>query len=169
MCSGRHDGQTTPLTTIRETSLICLTETWLQEDKDSDSAFMLEGFTLKRGDRTVDSGKSSGGGVCAYINNRWCSDVSMHDKRCNENIEYIVLSLRPFYLPREFNKIYVIVVYIPPGSDVKESENILSEVVRKTENSDPDAVKIIKGDFNQCNFRKSIPPFPTIHKFSDQR
>lgn len=142
---------------FRESSLICLTETWLQEDKDPDSAFTLDGFTLMRGDRTVDSGKSSGGGVCAYINSKWCSAVSMYEKCCNGNIEYIVLSLRPFYLPREFNKIYLIVVYIPLSSNAKEAENILSEVVRKIENSDPDAIKIITDDFNHCNFRKSIP------------
>lgn len=76
-----------------ESSLKCLTETWLQEYEDRDSAFVLDGFTLKREDRTEDSGKSIGGGVCAYI--------SVYKKFCSENIEYMVV--RPFYVPREFN------------------------------------------------------------------
>ena len=45
----------------RESSLICLTETWLQ-DKDPSSAYELDGFTLFRGDRTAATGKSLGGG-----------------------------------------------------------------------------------------------------------
>lgn len=32
-------------------------------------------------------------------------------------------------------------------------------MVRNIENRDPDAAKIITGDFNHCNFRKSIPHF----------
>lgn len=57
---------------FREASIICLTETWLQEDKDPESAFQIEGHQLVRGDRTEAARKRSGGGVCVYINERWC-------------------------------------------------------------------------------------------------
>ena len=66
-----------------------------------------------------------GGGVCAFINGRWCKNISVVDKVCNETIEYMTLSLRPFYLPREFNKIIITVVYIPPGVDVKLADHYL--------------------------------------------
>ena len=75
----------------------------------------------------------------------------MYEKCCNGNIEYIVLSISEaffIYLENLPNICYCSTVYIPPSSDAKEAENILSEVVRKMENSDSDAVKIITGDFN---------------------
>ena len=101
----------------RESSLICFTETWLQEGKDPDSAFAIDGFTLIRSDRTEASGKTSGGGVCTYINDNWCKNISVFDRHCDMNIEYMALSLRPNYLPREFPKIFVVTVYIPPDAD----------------------------------------------------
>ena len=142
----------------RESSVICLTETWLQ-DKDPDSAYSLDGFTLVRGDRTAASGKTVGGGVCVYINNRWCQNISAYDQCCNPDIEYLTVSLRPYYLPREFNKVYITIAYIPPSADVKNAENILHDAVCKMENSHPDAVNIITGDFNECKFDKYIPNF----------
>ena len=91
--------------TYRESSLICLTETWLQE-KDPDSVYNLNGFTLFRGDRSSEeSGKSQGGGVCVYVNNRWSKDMKIYGHYCDCNIEYLSLSIRPYYLPREFTKI----------------------------------------------------------------
>ena len=143
----------------RESSLICLTETWLNKERDPDSDFVLDGFTLIRGDRTMQSGKVSGGGVCAYINNRWCTDVKINKMYCDENIEYLSLSLRPFYLPREFTKVYVTVVYIPPSADVKIAETILYDTVSKNENEKPDALNVITGDFNKCVFGKYIPHY----------
>lgn len=40
------------------------------------------------------------------------SDVKVYDQFCNENIEYLILSMKPFYLPREFTKVFGTVVYI---------------------------------------------------------
>ena len=45
----------------RESSMICLTETWLQ-DSDPDSSVDVDGFTMLRCDRNLES-KTSGGGV----------------------------------------------------------------------------------------------------------
>ena len=62
----------------REASIICLTETWLNGDNDPDSAYQIDGYQLIRSDRSPHSGKRAGGGVCAYINNRWCKDITMY-------------------------------------------------------------------------------------------
>lgn len=51
----------------RESSMICLSESWLQPEKDPDTAYTLDGFSLIRGDRTEKSGKAMGGGVCMYV------------------------------------------------------------------------------------------------------
>lgn len=54
----------------RESSLICLTKTWFQQDKDRGSDFALNCFTLIPVERIMQSGKSCGGGVCTYVNSR---------------------------------------------------------------------------------------------------
>ena len=120
---------------------------------------------MKRGDRTKDSGKLAGGGVCAYVNNRWCTDITVYDQFCDDNIEYLTLSLRPFYLPREFTKVFATIVYIPPSADVKLAENTLYAAVCKVENENPDAVKIITGDFNSCQFSKCVPHYQQFINF----
>jgi hypothetical protein len=45
--------------------------------KKTDSAIQLETHSVHRGDRMSASGQNKGGGVCVYINNRWCSDVQV--------------------------------------------------------------------------------------------
>lgn len=97
---------------FRESGFISLTETWLQE-KDVDETVNIDGFSLVRGDRksTV---KQRGGGVAVYINERWCTQVNVKEHLCCDDLEYLVITCRPFYLPREFNNVIIITVYIPP-------------------------------------------------------
>ena len=45
----------------REASIMCMTEAWLQSERDPDSAFQIDGYQIVRGDRTDISGKSKGG------------------------------------------------------------------------------------------------------------
>ena len=47
------------LSEYRNSSLICLTETWLTET-DPDSSVDVAGYTLIRNDRTANSGKTRG-------------------------------------------------------------------------------------------------------------
>ena len=56
----------------REASLICISESWFSEETDS-SSINIPNFELFRNDRTEDSGKKSGGGVCVFVNSNWCS------------------------------------------------------------------------------------------------
>ena len=150
----------------RESSLICLSETWLQQDRDPDTPFEVEGFTLLRGDRTSDSGKTCGGGVCIYVNNKWCKDIHIYNKCCQSNIEYLSVSLRPYYLPREISKVFATIVYIPPEADVKVAENDLFDIISKMENDNPNAINIITGDFNNCSFHKCIPTYQQYVNFA---
>ncbi len=61
---------------------LCFTETWLN-DAIPDSALHLPNFQLIRADRDTEStGKSHGGGTCFYINERWCTDVTVLKKMC---------------------------------------------------------------------------------------
>ncbi len=91
------------LTDYRQSCLICLSESWLT-DTDPDSSVDLEGFTLARADRNANSCNSKGGGVCAYIN-KYCNPahVTAKHKICTEDIELLVVNLRPYNLPHEIN------------------------------------------------------------------
>jgi hypothetical protein len=68
----RHDS------VYREACLLAFSETWLN-DNIPDAEAAISGFTLVRGDRSLaDSGKHGGGGVCVYVNNGWCNDITVH-------------------------------------------------------------------------------------------
>lgn len=98
----------------RDLSLMAFTETWLHKDIPS-SLVELEGFSLIRADRGKSSGKDRGGGVCVYMSNRWCTQYTVRETGCTPDAEYLCLSLRPFYLPREFGNVIMCVVCIPPS------------------------------------------------------
>ncbi|KAK7933490.1 hypothetical protein WMY93_004386 [Mugilogobius chulae] len=98
---------------VRECCALIFTETWLTENTP-DTAVQLHAHSLHQGDRTAAAlGKTRGGGVCIYINNRWCTDVQIVEKHCSADIELLMVKCRPFYLPREFSAVYLLSVYIP--------------------------------------------------------
>ena len=103
--------------------------------------------------------KERGGGVAVYINEKWCSKVSVNEKYCDKNMEYLVVSCRPFYLPREFGKIILFIVYIPTDTKVSVAADILENCVAKYENKWPDSARLIMGDFNSCDFQEKIPTY----------
>ena len=142
----------------RNAVLLCLTETWLKES-DPDSSYELNDFTMIRADRSGEDCKSSGGGLCIYVKDSWCRNFNIVERHCDSNIELLAVKLRPFYLPREFNQIFVICAYIPPSGDANMASDELYSVIQNIENVSPDSVKIITGDFNHCNFESCIPHY----------
>ena len=99
---------------------LCFTETWLN-DAIPDSALHLPGFQLFRAGRDAEStGKSRGGGTCFYINERWCTDVTLLKKMCCSDLETLFINCKPFYSPREFCS-FILSVYIPPQAHVSSA------------------------------------------------
>ncbi len=97
---------------------LCFTETWLN-GAIPDSALHLSGFQLFRADRvTESSGKTRGGGLCFYINEGWCTDVTVLKKMCCPNLEALFINCKPFYSPQEFSSFILVSVYIPPDARV---------------------------------------------------
>ena len=61
---------------FRESCIMCFTETWLDTD-DNDNFTTIDGFSCVRSDRTAESNKKKGGGLCVYINNKFCNNYTV--------------------------------------------------------------------------------------------
>ena len=63
---------------------------------------------------------------------------------CSPEVEFLMISCRPHYLPREFSS-----VYIPPqsGAGTKTALNELYSTISKQENAHPEATLLVAGDF----------------------
>lgn len=144
----------------RTASILALTETWLN-DNDDDSSLHIDGFSSPiRLDRNREcTGKQHGGGVCIYVNNSWCSTVILREKLCTADIEMLAVSLRPYYLPREFPQLFLILVYIHPKANAAKATDIITCTLNKLEQISPDSPKFILGDFNHCSPDKSLKGF----------
>ena len=141
----------------RDVSLICLTETWLGS-KDADGTVHLDNFSLIRGDRILGN-KQQGGGVCVYVNQRWCKNVTVKCIFCDDNVEYLTIACRPFHLPREFNNVYVTVAYVPPSGDYRKAAETLIKCVQFMDDNCPNGVNFLMGDFNDCDITNWIPNY----------
>ncbi len=73
---------------------LCFTETWLN-DAIPDSALHLPNFQLIRADRDAEStGKLRGGSTCFYINESWCTDVTVLKKMCCSDLETLFINCK---------------------------------------------------------------------------
>ncbi len=71
---------------FRDACILAVTETWLAE-KDWDSELVIDGFGAPlRTDRDAQTtGKTRRGGVCLYINDRWCKKVLVRESLCTKS------------------------------------------------------------------------------------
>jgi hypothetical protein len=100
---------------IRDCNILCFTETWLNQDRLSESVQPLC-FFMHFADRNKHiSGKKKGGGVCLMINGSWCNNNNIQEIKsfCSPVLEFLKIKCRPHYLPREFSSIIVTAVYTP--------------------------------------------------------
>ncbi len=140
-------------------AVLCFTETWLN-GAIPDSALHLSGFQLFRADRvTESSGKTRGGGLCFYINEGWCTDVTVLKKMCCPNLEALFINCKPFYSPREFSSFILVSVYIPPDARVSAALELLADQITHTEQRYPDSFFVILGDFNKANLTRELPKY----------
>lgn len=142
----------------RESNVMVLTETWLRPDIP-DNLLHLEGFSCVRADRSATSGKLRGGGICVYIRKDWCNQVTIRETLCCPDVELLCLSVRPFYLPREFSNIILCAAYVPPGGNAAKAATSLAECVHKQMQRTPEAPVFITGDFNLCRLEQALHGF----------
>ena len=105
--------------------------------------------------------------MCIFINNNWCTNVVVTNY-CSEDIEFLTLKCRPFYMPREFTAIYITAVYIRPSANTKDAMSTLYQSVSSLQNRNPDSVYIIAGDFNQAKLKTVLPHYHKIYELCDQ-
>ena len=129
----------------REACLLAFTETWLKE-QDSHSDLEIDGFgepyRLDR-DPTV-TGKSLGGGLCLITK---VGVIQWSLGRHYAHLTLLSVSLRPYYLPREFPQIFVMLVYIHPRANADTATRIIVKTVQRLQGILPDAPNFIMGDF----------------------
>lgn len=78
---------------------------------------------------------------------------------CNEDIELLCLSLRPFYLPREFGNILICSVYVPPDGNASRAAFRVADCVQEQLQRTPNAPIFVMGDFNHCSLNIALPGF----------
>ncbi|XP_053493480.1 uncharacterized protein LOC128615428 [Ictalurus furcatus] len=145
----------------RECSIMCFTKTWLN-DLSTDSLVTLDGFQLVRADRKAkESSKRKGGGIAMFVNERWCNPghVRVKEQWCTKDIELLAVSMRPYYLPREFSHVIALTVYIPPSADATAAHELLHTVVSQLQTSHPQSLLLISGDFNHASLSSTLPTF----------
>lgn len=142
----------------KDSCILMITETWLHS-LITDSVIQLAGYPTHHQDRTSNSGKSRGGGLCVYVNNTWCTKTVIIDRHYSPDLEYLTIKCRPTYLPIEFNAVLITAVYIPPNADAKVALGLLHSSISSQQSRYADAVFVIAGDFNHADLKAVLPKF----------
>lgn len=82
----------------------------------------------------------------------------MKKRLCTADIEILTVSLRPYYVPREYSHVMLTVIYIPLSADARAAANTLTSHIVDMDSTVPDALRLVTGDFNHCRFLKKDPP-----------
>lgn len=127
----------------RNASILAFTETWLDKDADN-SALHMDLDPPSDSTATVTSPVDNMAEVCvSTLTPAGVPQSDVREELCTPNIELLAVSLRPFYVPREFPQLFFVLVYI----------------LNKLEQTSPDFPKLILGDFNHCTPEKSLKGF----------
>lgn len=146
---------------FRQSNLICFTESWLKEDMPDPN---LPGYTMIRADRDINmSRKSIGGGLCVYVDERWATQYTVRERVCTHDYEILVVSFRPFYCPREFGQITIILAYVP-GPDFVGAAARIAESYNTALSRAVNQPVLCLGDFNSCDLSDHLP---TLHQYVD--
>ncbi len=141
---------------VKNSCVLLITETWLNSSIP-DTAIELAGRTLYRHDRTTDSGKNRGGGLCIYLNNKWVTNTRIVSSYCSPDLEYVTVKCRPIYLAREHTVVMLTAVYIAPDANTSSALGYLHDTISNQQSMYPEAVHIIAGDFNHANLKVVLP------------
>lgn len=125
---------------VKDCCVLVITETWLNPGIP-DASVQLAGRSLHRWDRTEDSGKRRGGGLCIYVHDDWCNNSVIIASHCSPDIAYVSVRCRPYHLPREPTVVIVTAVYIPPDANVSTALSLLLNAINEQQRAHPDGVQ----------------------------
>lgn len=83
---------------------------------------------------------------------------------CCRDCELLAVSIRPYYLQREFTHVMVICVYIPPRANVEAALKAVHSSTAGLQTQHPDALIVISGDFNHVTLDSTLP---ALHQHVD--
>ena len=69
------------------------------------------------------------------------------------------VSMRPYYLPREFTQVIVCAVYVPPSANADAACDVLHSVTSSLQTLHPQAFFLISWDFNHASLSSTLPTF----------
>ncbi|TWW56168.1 hypothetical protein D4764_08G0001550 [Takifugu flavidus] len=95
-----------------------------------------------------------------FGNDRWCNPghIRVKEQYCSKDIELIAVSIRPYYLPREFSHVIAITVYIPPSADAAAACETVHTVVSKLQTSHPQSLLFISVNTKDAYTSSPLPP-----------
>ena len=91
------------------------------------------------------------------VSDCWATQYCVRERVCTRDFELLTVSFRPFYLPREFGQITVILVYVP-GPDFKNGGGENNRKFQRGASRSVDRHVFILGDFNSCDLPPTFPP-----------
>lgn len=96
-----------------------------------------------------------------FINSRWCHSghVTIKQQICTPNIELLAVSLRPYYLPREFSHVLGVTVYISPSAVPSRACDVIHSSIAELQTVHPSAFILVNGDFNHVNVSRTLTDF----------
>ena len=103
------------------------------------------------------SGKTRGGGLCIFVNNSCCTIFKEVSRFCSPGVEYLMISCRPYYLPREFSSVFVVAVHHRARLELKLNE--LYSAISQQETAHPEATFFVDGYFIAGKLKSVFPNF----------
>ena len=93
------------------------------------------------------------------MNDRWCNNHVVRQTICTPDIKLLSISCRPYYLPREFCQIFVVLVYVPPSANYEIAAETIQHHMHELDSVSSSAPKLILGDFNGCSLKTYLPTY----------
>ena len=114
---------------------------------------------------------SEGGGLCIFVNNSWATQFCVRETVSTKGFEIVAVSIRPFYLPREFRQVTVILVSVPGPNNARAAQRIARSFNKAVSQSVAKPVFLL-GDFltprtlvyNHLPHLEQFGTFPTRDK-----
>ena len=80
-----------------------------------------------------------------FVSNNWCKQYMVGGTVCIPDVELLCLNMTSFYLLREFGKMMICAVYIPPSRDAVRAAAHIADCVRHQLQRTPGAPVFILG------------------------